>query len=188
MLATPAKQGFAIVASNQRDPRVSDVYQVELTTGALKLIAKNPGDVTVWGISDAGRVVATSAVTKNGTLELRTPTGPGSTWRTVYKARVSERFTLLVFHGGNDPRVRTEQALRVMRAWHDRQLPATLLLADNEGHSFNEESTSLAVHRAVELFLAKWLGGRSQQTVEPSVSVALERLRMAGDTLEGRKH
>jgi dipeptidyl aminopeptidase/acylaminoacyl peptidase len=89
---------------------------------------------------------------------------------------------LLVFQGANDPRVRTDHALRVVTAWRNRGLPATLLLAGNEGHSFNEESTTLAVHRAVEVFLARWLGGRVQSTVSPQIAGVLSTLQAAGDS------
>lgn len=89
---------------------------------------------------------------------------------------------LLVFHGVNDPRVRTDHALRVVQAWRARNLPVSLLLAANEGHSFNEASTSLAVNRAVELFLGEWLGGRVQPTVDSSISTRLQQLRAAGDS------
>lgn len=92
------------------------------------------------------------------------------------------RGPLLVMHGVNDPRVRTDQALRVVRAWQARALPVTLLLAGNEGHSFNEESTSLAVNRAVEQFLGRWLGGRVQAEVPASITQALDALRASGDS------
>ncbi len=88
---------------------------------------------------------------------------------------------LLVVHGENDPRVRTDQALRVVTAWRNRGLPVTLLLAGNEGHSFNEESTSLAVNRAVERFLGEWLGGRVQPTVPSAITQTLEALQRAGE-------
>ncbi|HCT56436.1 MAG TPA: S9 family peptidase [Gemmatimonas aurantiaca] len=91
------------------------------------------------------------------------------------------RGPLLVVHGDNDPRVRTDQALRVVRSWRARSLPVSLLLAGNEGHSFNEESTSLAVNRAVERFLGDWLGGRVQSTVAPDITRTLEALRAAGE-------
>ena len=92
------------------------------------------------------------------------------------------RGPLLVFHGMNDPRVRTDHALRVVQAWRSRGLPVSLLLASNEGHSFNEATTSLAVNRAVEMFLGEWLGGRVQATVSASISATLDQLRAAGDS------
>jgi dipeptidyl aminopeptidase/acylaminoacyl peptidase len=93
------------------------------------------------------------------------------------------RGPLLVFHGANDPRVRTDQALRVVRAWQARQLPVSLLFADNEGHSFNEDATALAVNRAVEEFLGRWLGGRVDAKVSPAIAASMRRLRAAGDSL-----
>ena len=95
---------------------------------------------------------------------------------------------LLVFHGANDPRVRTDQAQRVVGAWRARGLPVSLLFADNEGHSFGEESTSLAVNRAVEEFLGRWLGGRVQAQVPGSVTTALQALRVAGDSVAAARN
>jgi dipeptidyl aminopeptidase/acylaminoacyl peptidase len=37
-----------LIAMNKEDPRFHDVYWLNLTSGELKLIAKNPGDVVSW--------------------------------------------------------------------------------------------------------------------------------------------
>lgn len=39
---------FVLVALNQRDRRVFDMYRVDLETGAITLEAQNPGDVITW--------------------------------------------------------------------------------------------------------------------------------------------
>lgn len=93
------------------------------------------------------------------------------------------RAPLLLFQGANDPRVRPDQTVRVLRAWRARGLPATLLYADDEGHGFNEETTALAVNRALEAFLAGALGGRLETPPAPAVAAAVERLTAAGERL-----
>ena len=94
LLATPAGALVAIIASNHRDPRVSDVYRVMLDAGALTRVATNPGDITTWALTPAGIVAGAGAVRQDGTLEVRTPPGPGdTTWRVVYRAPPAERFT-----------------------------------------------------------------------------------------------
>jgi dipeptidyl aminopeptidase/acylaminoacyl peptidase len=95
----------------------------------------------------------------------------------------SARAPLLLFQGANDPRVRTDHAVRVLRAWRARGLPATLLHAANEGHGFNEESTALAVNRALEEFLARHLGGRVESPAPAAVVEVIARLAAAGERL-----
>jgi dipeptidyl aminopeptidase/acylaminoacyl peptidase len=48
VLVSRAQPGHVFVAMNQRDPRVFDMYRVELATGAVTLEARNPGDVLTW--------------------------------------------------------------------------------------------------------------------------------------------
>ena len=52
-----------LIAMNKENPRVHDVYHLDLTSGELKLVAKNPGNYIVW-VTDAhfkvrGALVAT---------------------------------------------------------------------------------------------------------------------------------
>ncbi len=95
----------------------------------------------------------------------------------------SARAPLLLFQGANDPRVRADQAVRVLRAWRERGLPTTLLYASNEGHGFNEEITALAVNRALEEFLARALGGRVERPAPPAVADAVAGMSAAGERL-----
>jgi dipeptidyl aminopeptidase/acylaminoacyl peptidase len=45
-----------LVQTNQRNKEVFDVYDVNLATGELTLVAENPGNITNWGIDHAGHV------------------------------------------------------------------------------------------------------------------------------------
>lgn len=40
--------GEILVGLSRRDPRVHDVYRLELATGELGLVAENPGDFAGW--------------------------------------------------------------------------------------------------------------------------------------------
>jgi dipeptidyl aminopeptidase/acylaminoacyl peptidase len=88
---------------------------------------------------------------------------------------------LLLFQGANDPRVRPDQTARVLQAWRARGRPATLLYAGNEGHSFNEEITALAVNRALEEFLAQSLGGRVEAPADTEILAAVREFTAAGE-------
>jgi dipeptidyl aminopeptidase/acylaminoacyl peptidase len=45
-----------IVSNNRRDAQVFDVFRVNVKTGAEKLIAQNPGNITSWQTDHAGRL------------------------------------------------------------------------------------------------------------------------------------
>ncbi len=48
--------GEILVAHNRRDPRLFDVYRIDLRTHAETLVAQNPGDVVGWSTDHRGRV------------------------------------------------------------------------------------------------------------------------------------
>jgi len=43
-----------LIAMNRRDPQCFDVYRINVMTGAMQLVAENPGDVVNWGTDHAG--------------------------------------------------------------------------------------------------------------------------------------
>jgi dipeptidyl aminopeptidase/acylaminoacyl peptidase len=45
-----------IVSHNRRDAKVFDVFRIDVKTGAEKLIAQNPGNITSWGTDHAGKL------------------------------------------------------------------------------------------------------------------------------------
>lgn len=90
---------------------------------------------------------------------------------------------LMIFQGANDPRVTQAQSDQVVCALRRKAVAVEYLLAGNEGHSFGNEETGLAVNRAMELFLADQLGGHAQQAVDPKIELALDSLRAAGDAV-----
>jgi dipeptidyl aminopeptidase/acylaminoacyl peptidase len=99
----------------------------------------------------------------------------------VYNAE-KIRAPLLIFQGANDPRVRKSQSDAIVESLRKRRIPVVYLLASNEGHSFGEESTNLAVKRAMELFFARYLGGRAQPAVAEPVQQTLKSFLAGGGT------
>ena len=49
---------------NKRDPKVFDVFRLDVITGDMQLVAENPGNITSWHVDHAGRVRA--ATTSDG--------------------------------------------------------------------------------------------------------------------------
>lgn len=53
-----------LITMNQRDPKLFDVYRIDINTGELTLVAENPGNVTGWMADNQGRVRL--AIASNG--------------------------------------------------------------------------------------------------------------------------
>src|SRR5215212_11437660 len=53
----------ALIELNKRDPRVHDVHRLNLATGNLELIAKNPGDIAGWVADESLAVRAALSAT-----------------------------------------------------------------------------------------------------------------------------
>jgi dipeptidyl aminopeptidase/acylaminoacyl peptidase len=61
-----------LIQHNKRDPKVFDVYRLNLNTGDSKLVAQNPGDIANWLTDHAGRVrIATTTDGVNTSLLYR---------------------------------------------------------------------------------------------------------------------
>ncbi len=59
-----------LIGMNKEDPKVHDVYHLDLVTGTLKLVAKNPGNIASW-LADAGMKVRCAMVaTAEGGFDL----------------------------------------------------------------------------------------------------------------------
>jgi dipeptidyl aminopeptidase/acylaminoacyl peptidase len=53
-----------LIQHNQRNPEIFDVYLLNTSTGAMKMVAKNPGSITGWVTDHDGKIRA--AVTTDG--------------------------------------------------------------------------------------------------------------------------
>ena len=55
---------FMLIGMNKRDPRVFDVYRINIVSGELQMIAENPGNVVGWQTDNDGKLRI--AVTSDG--------------------------------------------------------------------------------------------------------------------------
>ncbi len=85
---------------------------------------------------------------------------------------------LLVVHGANDPRVKKAESERIVAELRDRGTPVEYLLADDEGHGFTRPVNNMAYYAEAERFLAKYLGGRCQESMTPEVAKRLSELKV----------
>jgi dipeptidyl aminopeptidase/acylaminoacyl peptidase len=71
------------------------------------------------------------------------------------------RTPLLVTQGANDVRVVKEEADNVVESLRERGVPVEYLVAEDEGHGFQNPENQFTMFRAVERHFAEHLGGRS---------------------------
>lgn len=71
---------------------------------------------------------------------------------------------LLIAQGANDPRVKQAESEQIVAALRERGKPVEYLLFEDEGHGFARPENRLKFYAAAERFLAKYLGGRAEET------------------------
>jgi dipeptidyl aminopeptidase/acylaminoacyl peptidase len=71
------------------------------------------------------------------------------------------RTPLLVAQGANDVRVPRAQSDRIVASLRERGVPVEYLLAEDEGHGFENPENRLRLYRAVDRHFAEHLGGRT---------------------------
>jgi dipeptidyl aminopeptidase/acylaminoacyl peptidase len=89
-----------LVGLNKRVKEVFDVYDLDLASGALTLVAENPGNITDWGADHAGHVryaIATDGV--NRTYLYRDDAK--SAWKPVLTTTFRDQFQPLLFTADN---------------------------------------------------------------------------------------
>jgi hypothetical protein len=85
---------------------------------------------------------------------------------------------LLVIQGANDPRVNKRESDQIVIALRDRGFPIEYMVAPDEGHGFARPVNNLAMFASAEKFLAKYLGGRYQESMTPEVSQRLNEINV----------
>ncbi len=85
---------------------------------------------------------------------------------------------LLVIQGANDPRVNKRESDQIVIALRDRGFPVEYMVAPDEGHGFARPVNNMAMFASAEKFLAKYLGGRYQETMTPEVAQRLKEINV----------
>ncbi|MDP9386719.1 MAG: S9 family peptidase [Actinomycetota bacterium] len=73
------------------------------------------------------------------------------------------RIPLLIAQGANDPRVKQAESEQIVAALRDKGIDHEYLLFEDEGHGFAKPENRLRFYAAAERFLARHLGGRSEE-------------------------
>jgi dipeptidyl aminopeptidase/acylaminoacyl peptidase len=74
-----------LIQLNKRDPKVFDIYRVNLKTGELTLDTENPGDVAGWQADHDLQVRAAQVTTPDGGTIIRVRDDARSPWRDLMK-------------------------------------------------------------------------------------------------------
>jgi dipeptidyl aminopeptidase/acylaminoacyl peptidase len=114
----------------------------------------------------------------------RTPEGLAQMKRQSPHAHADKIKTpLMVVQGANDPRVKQRESDQIVVALRDRNYPVEYILAPDEGHGFARPVNNMAMIAAAEKFLAKYLGGRYQESMTPEVQKRLAEITVDPKTV-----
>lgn len=82
-----------LVEMNKENPKVHDVYRLDLTTKEMKLVARNPGNVMSW-LEDAElKVRCASAANPDGGFDLLVRRSEESTWEKLFTWNAEDALT-----------------------------------------------------------------------------------------------
>src|SRR5208282_2641072 len=81
----PSHPDVALIQLNKRDPKVFDIYRVNLQTGELTLDTENPGDVASFQPDHDLQVRAAQVTTPDGGTVIRVRDNAQSPWRELMK-------------------------------------------------------------------------------------------------------
>ncbi len=62
---------------------------------------------------------------------------------------------MLIIHGQNDPRVKTEESERMVKHLQDKEIDVEYLLFEDEGHGFSKKRNQMVAYREILGFLGK---------------------------------
>ena len=72
-----------LIGLNKENPQLHDAYELTISTGELKLVAKNPGNVLAWTADADLQVRAARAALPDGGFELQVRKDPDSEFETI---------------------------------------------------------------------------------------------------------
>ena len=97
----PRFRNIILVTSNRRDPKVFDVYRVDLRTGAATLDTSNPGNIGGW--AEDNRLVVRGAVQNDadGSTEILVRANSAAPWHLLLKASADDQIAPVAFSPDN---------------------------------------------------------------------------------------
>ena len=105
-----------LIQANKRDPKVFDVYRVDLKTGKTDLDTQNPGDVAGWQADNALQVRAAQVDQPDGGSIIRVRNDVKSPWRDLIKWGPDETFGGVAGFSPDNQKLRVMTSLDVNAA------------------------------------------------------------------------
>ncbi len=93
----PDRPTEMLVAMNQRDPRLRDVYRLDLEGGTLTPVAENPGTIASWVADRRLQVRAATALTPDGGGALLVRDTPEAEWRPLRRWGPDDEIDVVAF-------------------------------------------------------------------------------------------
>ena len=81
-----------LISMNRRDRSVFDLFRLNIATGKLTLLGRNPGAVERWITDRKGRVVARTRTLKSGQWVLEVPGKEAGQWRVITTGAFDEHY------------------------------------------------------------------------------------------------
>jgi len=72
-----------LISMNKRDPKVFDVYKLDLKTKDLKMVVQNSGNITDWTVDEYNKVRAAKAAKEDGSCDGLVRDDENSPWRKI---------------------------------------------------------------------------------------------------------
>ena len=88
-----------VVGHNGRIRRVFDLYRLNLVTGALTMLAENPGDVCGWSVASTGQIRVRFHCRADGGWTMTVPDGVGG-WREAVRGNYGDDLRLIGYPSG----------------------------------------------------------------------------------------
>jgi dipeptidyl aminopeptidase/acylaminoacyl peptidase len=158
---SPRRPHEALVALNARDKAVSDVYSIDLTTGAKRLVQQNDGGYSDWLVDDDLRVRYVTRHNADGSADL------------VQPGHAKDKTPPL-------QHVPFEDALSVEAVGFDKT-GNTLYLSDSRGHD-TEALVALDTKTGAATVVAKDPGGDADQVLFHPTAKAVEAVSFDDDS------
>jgi dipeptidyl aminopeptidase/acylaminoacyl peptidase len=101
MTVDPRFPNAILITSNKRDPKVFDVYRIDLRTGIATLDAQNPGTVGGWAEDNRFAVRAALQNNADGSNAILVRANPSAPWKTLLKAGPDDAIAPVTFSADN---------------------------------------------------------------------------------------
>ncbi|HSW74207.1 MAG TPA: S9 family peptidase [Candidatus Limnocylindria bacterium] len=75
------KPNELLIGLNKDNKRLHDLYRLDITTGVITLVAKNPGDSVEWHADSSLQLRAATALLPDGSMEVRLYDNQAKTWQ-----------------------------------------------------------------------------------------------------------